>query len=80
MVCRKFCPGTGALRLAAEFIKRFLPGAFVYCSNPTWGNHQTVLEHAGVEHKEYRYWDAKNRALDINGLVVSGSVQYLCKK
>ena len=32
--------GTGSLRVAAEFIAKFLPGKTVYLSNPTWGNHK----------------------------------------
>jgi hypothetical protein len=29
--------GTGALRLAAEFIGKFMPGKPCYISNPSWG-------------------------------------------
>jgi aspartate/tyrosine/aromatic aminotransferase len=61
--------GTGGLRLAAEFVKRHLPGKTVYLSNPTWGNHKGVLNHAGVKWAQYRYWDAPNRALDITGML-----------
>jgi len=32
--------GTGSLRVAAEFIGKFLPGTTAYLSNPTWGNHK----------------------------------------
>ena len=32
--------GTGSLRVAAEFIAKFLPGKTAYLSNPTWGNHK----------------------------------------
>lgn len=35
--------GTGSLRLAAEFIAKFLPGKTVYLSNPTWGNHKVLF-------------------------------------
>jgi len=40
--------GTGALRVVAEFLKKFRPGA-LYVSNPTWGNHNAVFAAAGVE-------------------------------
>jgi aspartate/tyrosine/aromatic aminotransferase len=30
--------GTGALRVIADFLKKFRPGP-LYMSNPTWGNH-----------------------------------------
>jgi len=61
--------GTGALRIGAEFIKRFLPGRKVYYSNPTWGAHKTILSHAGVEGTPYRYWDAAKKNLDIDGML-----------
>lgn len=32
--------GTGSLRVGAAFIARFVQGATVYISNPTWGNHR----------------------------------------
>ena len=32
--------GTGSLRVAAEFLAKFLPGKIAYLSNPTWGNHK----------------------------------------
>ena len=34
--------GTGSLRVAAEFIAKFLPGKTAYLSNPTWGNHKVI--------------------------------------
>ncbi|MCA9165144.1 MAG: aminotransferase class I/II-fold pyridoxal phosphate-dependent enzyme, partial [Planctomycetales bacterium] len=40
--------GTGALRVAAEFIKQAQPNATVWCSKPTWANHPSVFEAAGV--------------------------------
>lgn len=62
--------GTGALRLAVEFVFRFLPkGTNIYYSKPTWGNHNSIFAAAGVPSKPYRYWDAKGRKLDINGLI-----------
>lgn len=29
--------GTGALRLAAELVSKFMPGKACYISNPSWG-------------------------------------------
>lgn len=40
--------GTGALSLTAHLIKRLFPGRQIYCSNPTWDNHGTVVSIAGV--------------------------------
>jgi len=61
--------GTGALRLGAEFVKRYHPGASVYISTPTWGTHISIMQHADYPYKSYRYWDAKTRSLDLGGML-----------
>jgi aspartate/tyrosine/aromatic aminotransferase len=61
--------GTGALRLGAEFMKRFAPGTAVYISTPTWGTHNSIMDQAGVPYKPYRYWDAEGRNLNIEGML-----------
>eukprot|EP00891_Asterochloris_glomerata_P004852 jgi/Astpho2/4852/fgenesh1_pm.00069_%23_3_t len=60
--------GTGSLRVGAEFISKFLPGATVYLSNPTWGNHRNIFADAGVEWKYYRYFDPETVGLDFDGM------------
>ena len=60
--------GTGALRVIADFLKKFKPGA-LYVSNPTWGNHGTVFAAAGVPVRQYRYFDKKTKGLDIEGMI-----------
>lgn len=62
--------GTGALRVAADFINRFLPGKDVYFPDPTWGNHPNIFKDAGVKSiKSYKYYDPKTVGLDLNGLL-----------
>lgn len=61
--------GTGSLRIACDFFRKFLGNRTVYYSNPTWGNHLSIFFEAGLNMASYRYWDAKNRALDINGML-----------
>src|SRR5262245_42884746 len=41
--------GTGALRIAGDFIKRCFPGARIWVSDPTWPNHYNVFRAAGLE-------------------------------
>ena len=60
--------GTGALRVIAEFLKTFRP-APLYVSNPTWGNHNQVFSKAGLDVRQYRYFDKKTKGLDINGMI-----------
>lgn len=49
--------GTGALRVAAEFIKSLRPGARVFVSSPTWANHHPILKAVGLETVVYPYYD-----------------------
>ena len=59
--------GTGALRLAAEFIAAHCGKPQVYVSDPTWGNHNAIFERAGLEVQKYPYWDAANKKVDVEG-------------
>ncbi|MGF1682380.1 amino acid aminotransferase [Photobacterium minamisatsumaniensis] len=58
--------GTGALRLAAEFIKRQLGDAKVWISNPTWANHNGVFAAAGLETVQYSYYNAETKDMDFD--------------
>merc|ERR1711935_837175 len=61
--------GTGALRIGGAFCASFLKGKKVYCSTPTWGTHNSILKHSGVEAAKYRYWDKTNKCLDFAGMI-----------
>jgi aspartate/tyrosine/aromatic aminotransferase len=50
--------GSGALRLAAELIKRTRSDATIWLSDPTWPNHVPVMRAAGLQIREYPYFDA----------------------
>ena len=56
--------GTGALRIAAEFIKRQTKAQNVWISTPTWPNHNAIFNAVGMTIREYRYYDAERKALD----------------
>lgn len=62
--------GTGALRLAADFIASQLPGKGIWVSDPTWPNHHGIFTSAGIELHKYPYVDADNR-LDFNGMLAA---------
>lgn len=49
--------GTGALRAALDFIKKALPDARVFVSQPTWVNHHSLCAAAGLEVVNYDYYD-----------------------
>ncbi|WP_085699523.1 amino acid aminotransferase [Pseudomonas sp. B26(2017)] len=60
--------GTGALRLAADFIAQCLPGKGVWLSNPTWPIHETIFAAAGVKISHYPYVGSDNR-LDVEAML-----------
>uniref|UniRef100_A0A0N5AHA7 Aspartate aminotransferase n=1 Tax=Syphacia muris TaxID=451379 RepID=A0A0N5AHA7_9BILA len=60
--------GTGALRTGSEFLSKWHSGPkVVYQPTPTWGNHIPVFKFAGIEVKQYRYYDKKTCGFDENG-------------
>ncbi|XP_026212619.1 aspartate aminotransferase, cytoplasmic [Anabas testudineus] len=67
--------GTGALKIGAEFLRRFYNGnnntrTPVYVSAPTWENHNAVFASAGfVDIRSYKYWDSVKRGLDFVGFL-----------
>lgn len=63
--------GTGALRIAADFIATQTSAKRIWVSNPSWPNHKNVFAAAGLEVCEYDYYDAARHTLDFDGLVSS---------
>ena len=61
--------GTGALRVAGEFIKRQLGDVKIWISNPTWANHNGVFSAAGIETAQYSYYNAETKDKDFAGMV-----------
>lgn len=61
--------GTGALRVAAEFIKRQLGDVTVWISNPTWANHHGVFGAAGLATKTYGYYNAQTKDIDFEAMI-----------
>ena len=61
--------GTGALRIAAEFVKRQTKAQNVWISSPTWPNHNAIFNAVGMTIRDYRWYDAEKKALDWDGLM-----------
>lgn len=61
--------GTGALRLATDFIVQHLANATVYVSQPTWANHVGIFKDAGLQIKYYPYWNKAESRIDISGML-----------
>ncbi|KPZ70700.1 Aspartate aminotransferase [Shewanella sp. P1-14-1] len=58
--------GTGALRVAAEFIKSCKPNAVIWVSDPTWANHTGLFKAAGLTVNTYPYYDYDTKTLKFN--------------
>ena len=63
--------GTGALRVAADFIKRCRPNAVLWVSDPTWANHTGLFEAAGITVKTYPYYDYDTKSLKFEQMIAA---------
>ena len=63
--------GTGALRVAADFVHRRFPKATMWVSQPTWNNHPAIFEAAGMEVKSYAYLDSAKQNLDFDAFLAA---------
>jgi aromatic-amino-acid transaminase len=54
---------SGGLKVGADFIARWLPGSEVWVSDPSWENHRSMFEGAGLAVHTYPYYDAASGAL-----------------
>ncbi|MFT5088372.1 MAG: aspartate/tyrosine/aromatic aminotransferase [Candidatus Latescibacterota bacterium] len=61
--------GTGALRIAGDFLQRHYPRARLWLSQPTWANHPKIFAAAGLEVQTYAYFDAANSSLDFDAFL-----------
>ena len=63
--------GTGGLKIGADFLRRFAPGAQVFISDPSWENHRALFEAAGFTVNAYPYYDAATHGLDFAAMRAS---------
>ena len=59
---------SGGLKVGADFIARWLPGSEVWVSDPSWENHRSMFEGAGLAVHTYPYYDASTGALDFDAM------------
>jgi aspartate/tyrosine/aromatic aminotransferase len=60
--------GTGALRVAADFLHQHFPAARVWISEPTWANHSQIFRLAGIQVQTYPYFDAHTNGLRFEAM------------
>jgi aromatic-amino-acid transaminase len=61
--------GTGALKLGADFLKRFSSNSQVWISDPSWENHRALFESAGFTVNNYAYYDPATRGVNFAGML-----------
>ena len=55
--------GSGALKVGADFLKRYFPNSQLWLSDPSWENHRVVFESAGITVNSYPYYDERSGGL-----------------
>src|SRR5258708_29608916 len=63
--------GTGALRVAADFIHQQMPNATVWFAQPTWPNHPQIFAAAGEPTKSFPYFDPKPNSLEFDEAIAA---------
>jgi aspartate/tyrosine/aromatic aminotransferase len=63
--------GTGALRIAGDFLQKKFPNSRVWLSAPTWANHPAIFAAAGLETKNYSYLNSDKTGLDFDAMKAS---------
>jgi aromatic-amino-acid transaminase len=63
--------GSGALRLVAELLQRTRAGATVWLSDPTWPNHPPVMRAAGLQVRDYPYFDAASGSVRFDEMLAA---------
>jgi aspartate/tyrosine/aromatic aminotransferase len=63
--------GTGALRVAADFIASTLNARTVWLSDPTWPNHPNVFQAAGLKTATYPYFDRQHNSVDFAAMLAA---------
>ncbi|MCP3708540.1 aspartate/tyrosine/aromatic aminotransferase [Paraburkholderia sp. CNPSo 3274] len=61
--------GSGALKVGADFIKRYFATSQVWVSDPTWENHRFIFERAGFTVNTYPYYDEVTGGLKFDAML-----------
>lgn len=63
--------GSGALKVGADFLKRYFPDSEVWVSDPTWENHIAIFSGSGFNVHTYPYFDAENLSVNVEVMLTS---------
>jgi aromatic-amino-acid transaminase len=63
--------GTGALKVGADLLRRFVPDAKVWISDPSWENHRALFEGAGFTVETYPYYDPASHGIRFDAMLAA---------
>ena len=63
--------GSGALKIGADFLKRYFPQSQVWVSDPTWENHVAIFAGAGFEVHTYPWYDAQTHGVKFDDFLAT---------
>lgn len=63
--------GSGALKVGADFLRRYFPDSALWVSDPTWDNHVALFRGAGFKTNTYPYYDAKTGGLRFDAMLAT---------
>jgi len=63
--------GSGALKVGADFLKRYFPKSEVWVSDPTWENHIAIFAGAGFKVNSYPYFDPACRGVKFDEMLAT---------
>jgi len=61
--------GSGALKVGADFLKRYFPQSAVWVSDPTWENHVAIFNGAGFDVNTYPWYDAETLGVRFDAFI-----------
>ncbi|MGE8542407.1 MAG: aromatic amino acid transaminase, partial [Acinetobacter sp.] len=61
--------GSGALKVGADFLKKYFPQSDVWVSQPTWENHIAIFNGAGIASHFYPYFDDKTNGVNVPAML-----------
>ncbi len=63
--------GTGALRVAADFLRKNNLATRIWVSQPTWPNHPNIFRAAGLGVETYPYFDAATNGIAFDAMLAA---------
>lgn len=69
VVSLQACGGCAALRVGAELLRLANSDTVIHVSSPTWANHRPLLGNAGLELRDYPYYDRDRGQIDFDAML-----------